>query len=130
MARVYSNAQSKVSTIKSASGDGGCVSTNKGIFIPGVNADGLIYNIIVRRGIEHWPIKYTLLLTRGWVFQERILSPPLIRFEQHEIFWECLSLTTCQCMGIGDAPTEPQELQKSDIGAKQHKYTTSNLQMS
>lgn len=38
-----------------------------------------------------------LLLTRGWVFQERLLSNRFVHFLQDEIFWECRESTWCEC---------------------------------
>ncbi|KAK0643414.1 heterokaryon incompatibility protein-domain-containing protein [Cercophora newfieldiana] len=37
------------------------------------------------------------LATRGWVFQERILSPRTVHFSQHEMAWECRSVCDCEC---------------------------------
>lgn len=39
----------------------------------------------------------TPLLDRGWVFQERVLSPRLVHFGMHEIAWECMSGCACEC---------------------------------
>ena len=53
MALVYSKAHSKVSAVKSASGDGGCCSTNKERYASGVNPDGSIYTLVARGRIDH-----------------------------------------------------------------------------
>ncbi|KAF2727901.1 HET-domain-containing protein [Polyplosphaeria fusca] len=37
------------------------------------------------------------LLTRGWVFQERLLSPRFLHFTTHELVWECMQTYHCQC---------------------------------
>lgn len=37
------------------------------------------------------------LSTRGWVFQERVLSPRTLHFGESEVGWECQSLITCEC---------------------------------
>lgn len=36
-------------------------------------------------------------LSRGWVFQERLLSSRFIHFTSSEIFWECRESTWCEC---------------------------------
>lgn len=36
-------------------------------------------------------------LRRGWIFQERILSTRVLHFGPHELSWECMCETTCQC---------------------------------
>ncbi|PVH85902.1 HET-domain-containing protein [Cadophora sp. DSE1049] len=37
------------------------------------------------------------LSTRGWVFQERILSPRTLHFSKYEMAWECQSIVDCEC---------------------------------
>ena len=39
------------------------------------------------------------LFTRAWVFQERMLSPRVLHFGPHEMFWECRELGVCACNG-------------------------------
>lgn len=41
------------------------------------------------------------LLTRAWVFQERLLSRRFIHFTEDEIFWECRECTWCECASRG-----------------------------
>ena len=36
-------------------------------------------------------------LKRGWIFQERFLSPRILHFGPEELSWECLEMSTCQC---------------------------------
>lgn len=40
------------------------------------------------------------LLTRGWVYQERLMSPRILHFGEQEISWECSGETICQCSGL------------------------------
>ena len=40
---------------------------------------------------------FSPLLTCGWVFQERVLSPRTLHFGSSESGWECLSLMSCEC---------------------------------
>ncbi|TEA11824.1 hypothetical protein C8034_v007113 [Colletotrichum sidae] len=42
-----------------------------------------------------WP-----LLTRGWVLQERLLSPRVAYFDSEEMKWECMQAADCQCGAI------------------------------
>ena len=37
------------------------------------------------------------LLTRGWVFQERLISPRVLYFGKNEIAWECRAAHACEC---------------------------------
>ncbi|KAF2242234.1 HET-domain-containing protein, partial [Trematosphaeria pertusa] len=41
----------------------------------------------------------TPLITRGWVFQERALSPRVVHFCAAELVWECGELLACECGG-------------------------------
>lgn len=36
-------------------------------------------------------------LSRGWVFQERVLSRRFVHFLKDELFWECRESTWCEC---------------------------------
>ncbi|KAK0638960.1 heterokaryon incompatibility protein-domain-containing protein [Cercophora newfieldiana] len=42
------------------------------------------------------------LLTRGWTFQERILTRRVVHFTKKELVWECKSARWCECGAIGD----------------------------
>ncbi|KAJ8130503.1 hypothetical protein O1611_g3124 [Lasiodiplodia mahajangana] len=37
------------------------------------------------------------LLTRGWVFQERLLSPRFLQFGKDELLWDCKESMVCEC---------------------------------
>ncbi|KAH0442151.1 heterokaryon incompatibility protein [Colletotrichum camelliae] len=41
------------------------------------------------------------LYTRGWVFQERMLSPRLIQFGHNQIFWDCATKSACEILPDG-----------------------------
>lgn len=43
------------------------------------------------------PDEFISTLTRGWVFQERMLSHRFIHFSRDEISWECRESTWCEC---------------------------------
>ncbi|KAF2190002.1 HET-domain-containing protein, partial [Zopfia rhizophila CBS 207.26] len=55
--------------------------------------------IYVRRGLQHLPADLPLL-SRGWVFQERLLSPRFLHFGRQELIWECMERCTCECYCI------------------------------
>ncbi|KAI1295272.1 heterokaryon incompatibility protein-domain-containing protein [Xylaria venustula] len=40
------------------------------------------------------------LLSRAWVYQERVLSPRVLHFLPDELMWECKSGSECECQGI------------------------------
>lgn len=41
------------------------------------------------------------LFNRGWVFQERSVSPRIIHFTKDQVFWECWSLEACEILPEG-----------------------------
>lgn len=45
--------------------------------------------------LEHFP-----LLTRGWAFQERLLSPRVLHICKSELVWECREASKCECGGL------------------------------
>jgi hypothetical protein len=46
------------------------------------------------------------LLRRGWVFQERLLSPRVLHFTPHELMWECTETFSCECGYTGPTETD------------------------
>jgi len=62
------------------------------------------------------------LLTRGWVFQERLLSPRFLQFGQDELLWDCREATSCEC---GQRPPDLVDSQCSMDGTPEllaHKW--------
>ncbi|KAE8448272.1 hypothetical protein EG329_009703 [Mollisiaceae sp. DMI_Dod_QoI] len=58
---------------------------------------------------RRWPWKEdvdeTPLMNRGWVVQERVLSPRILYLGKRQVFWECQKLQACQVFprGIPDS---------------------------
>lgn len=48
------------------------------------------------------------LLDRGWVLQERLLSPRVVFFGANEVSWECMSCEACSCEPV----LRPYKVQK------------------
>ncbi|KAL6874826.1 heterokaryon incompatibility domain-containing protein [Trichoderma novae-zelandiae] len=64
---------------------------------------------------KEWP-----LLTRGWVYQEQLLSRRMLHFTRNELIWECLETTRCEC-GWYDSNLRheaPRESIKQSPGSK------------
>jgi hypothetical protein len=40
------------------------------------------------------------LLSRAWVFQERLISRRVVHFGHDELIWECMEDTTCECSAL------------------------------
>jgi heterokaryon incompatibility protein (HET) len=111
MADIYQNAFVTLAATTSSNGDGGCFSINHRPVREVELSDnrGLVggSSITVRQKLKHWTFTVTNtsvqpypLLSRGWVFQERYLSPRVLHFCKEEMVWECIEETTCECGGI------------------------------
>ena len=49
-----------------------------------------------------WPeIEKTELNRRGWVLQERYMSPRTVYFGREQLFWECRQFQACESMPSG-----------------------------
>ncbi|KAF2118243.1 heterokaryon incompatibility protein-domain-containing protein [Lophiotrema nucula] len=46
-------------------------------------------------------IESSALSQRGWVFQERLLSPRILHFTSTQVFWECHSSNACETIPTG-----------------------------
>ena len=60
------------------------------------------YKIYIRKCLPHpdenWPEGPEMpLMSRGWVFQERLLSRRFLCFAANEVLWECLEDVACSC---------------------------------
>ncbi|RYO55515.1 hypothetical protein AA0113_g8825 [Alternaria arborescens] len=42
------------------------------------------------------------LFTRGWVYQERLLSARILHFHAEEVLWECRTGVRCECGSLDD----------------------------
>jgi hypothetical protein len=60
------------------------------------HAPGFEYQVHCRFPLEHQPLP---LHSRGWVYQEHVLSPRVVHFAQ-ELIWECFETTKCECSRI------------------------------
>lgn len=64
--------------------------------------DGHRYSIRDKFGHREWDghsyrLHHFPLLDRGWVYQERLLSPRISYFTTHEVRWECFECDECEC---------------------------------
>ncbi|KAH7152835.1 heterokaryon incompatibility protein-domain-containing protein [Dactylonectria macrodidyma] len=87
----------------------------------GINEDVYVrLNYDSQGGIKHWDIpdfgesqdQEWPLLTRAWVFQERLLSPRMLHFAKKELVWECRTGTFCDCgRRLTDASKEMPDME-------------------
>ncbi|KAH8745158.1 hypothetical protein F5882DRAFT_495285 [Hyaloscypha sp. PMI_1271] len=69
------------------------------------------------------------VLTRGWIFQERLLSRRTVHCARGDLFWECLVAKKCECTGDFFDPNERgDQLPRgvAVIGPKKKDHTSSS----
>ncbi|ORX97177.1 heterokaryon incompatibility protein-domain-containing protein [Clohesyomyces aquaticus] len=112
MADVYSNAYLTLAATSSPGGSQGCFTEEHRPF----DNSGIDYSedegtklrqFAIRKPLKHWhnlpprlQIEPFPLLSRAWVFQERLLSPRFLHFCEEELVWECRQLSICECGNI------------------------------
>lgn len=63
------------------------------------------------------------LLTRGWVFQERLLSPRFLQFGKDELLWDCKESRLCECgQRPPDLPYNQVAVRNKDTDFLSHKW--------
>jgi hypothetical protein len=115
MASTYQGSYLTISATKSADGSGGLFSEAppkfKSYRLTHLDSNGQTQGIYARLHLTH---QDPLIMSgaflgqspklpffkRGWIFQERLLSPRVLHFSPEELSWECLEETACECSGI------------------------------
>ncbi|KAK3946651.1 heterokaryon incompatibility protein-domain-containing protein [Pseudoneurospora amorphoporcata] len=64
------------------------------------------------------------LFSRAWVFQERILSPRVLHFNEEELMWECRTSVLCECQ---PAHCDDQSELQAQWRAMVQEYSALNL---
>lgn len=123
MASVYSQGFLTIAATHSANGVGGLFSPTPDCRVFGKTPDGEEYGLYFRERIDHHieatssteflesdgstffvegnpTTMYSPLLTRAWVYQERMLSTRTLHFGRYEMFFECKSGIRCECHSI------------------------------
>jgi hypothetical protein len=109
MGSIYQNARLTIAAVSSPNSADGCFINDKWPDICLLISDGaqethlIGARILDRKGQpvstedvnEHFP-----LLTRGWVFQERLLSTRFLQCNYGELAFECLESSHCECRSI------------------------------
>lgn len=112
MASIYSAAFLTIAGTKSPNGAGGLFTSTPDVRVSGTTPRDERYSIFFRERIDHQidnilesagmtsSEKYYPLLSRAWVYQERMLSTRILHFGHFEVFFECKSTIQCECEGI------------------------------
>jgi len=102
MCSIYQNAFLTIAATRAL----GCEDTLFPLFehtVDGLDQDGNPHQVAVRILDDHlMPTRSSdSLLTRGWFFQEQLLSRRMLHFGHDELFWECMESSTCECWVVG-----------------------------
>jgi hypothetical protein len=110
MSEIYQNAVMTLAATSSNGDNEGCCTKNAHrtpdieIALP---EDVGTCRIGVRRPLDHFDaqtadglLDHFPLLTRGWAFQERLLSPRVLHICESELVWECREASKCECGGL------------------------------
>ncbi|KAL2833819.1 heterokaryon incompatibility protein-domain-containing protein [Aspergillus cavernicola] len=120
MASIYRNSHFTIAATHSPNGEGGLFQATPDFRVSGESPDGEQYCLYFREKIDHhiestggydsrsgYPTAvYYPLLTRAWVYQERMLSTRVIHFGRYEVFFECHSGVECECNRISEEDAE------------------------
>ncbi|KAJ3554083.1 hypothetical protein NPX13_g10713 [Xylaria arbuscula] len=98
MASIYKNAFITIAATASPDFQGGCFSKGDADLCFQVRQTGILDTVIAARTelTGELPEVYPLL-TRGWVYQERMLSRRYLHCFQNELMLECREQRTCEC---------------------------------
>ncbi|KAI1141501.1 HET-domain-containing protein [Hypoxylon sp. FL0543] len=111
MADTYQNSYISLAATSSDRGTSGCFQKQPTApterSFAARSATGGVHQILIRHQLPHWSAtpnelsaRNNPLLSRGWVFQERVLAPRILHFCKQELVWECGELTCCECGGV------------------------------
>jgi hypothetical protein len=107
MSEIYQNAVLTIAATSSNGDNEGCCTRNaqKTSDIEVALPDDIgACQIAVRKPLHHFDaqtadglLDHFPLLTRGWAFQERLLSPRVLHICESELVWECREACKCEC---------------------------------
>jgi hypothetical protein len=111
MDKVYQHSYCNISAVGGENSSQGLFRARRpesiGFMSVGVNLEGLepgsgLSECIMTDAFLWWRnISKSPLNKRGWVFQERLLSPRILHFCHNEIFWECREHAACESYSEG-----------------------------
>jgi hypothetical protein len=100
MDKVYSNSLCNISASDSSTGHHTMFRSRvPHVFNPAIahfNTDGHISSYLISNAWVEEEVDDALVDTRGWVLQERLLSPRIVHFSKTQIHWECREEYACE----------------------------------
>ncbi|ERF72151.1 hypothetical protein EPUS_02942 [Endocarpon pusillum Z07020] len=112
MASIYQNSYITLAATASSDSQSGCFWHSDASYEKAFQTE--IGDFSVRKTLKHWERLWASnsslvfpLLSRAWVFQERLLPSRVLHFSHHELVWECMEFADCQCGGYY-VPSNPK----------------------
>lgn len=112
MRTIYSNGVLNIAASRAAASNEGMYTSRdarhiRPAIIQGNNRFGLSNELYLLIRLEFNGPGYSCppLNERGWVFQERLLSPRVVHFEGEQVFWECTTDALCETYPAGSGHT-------------------------
>lgn len=112
MGEIYRDCFINLAATAASDGDGGLFQSRNAAIIPPVRFD-LPTDTEKPRWFVCWPndlwedhVEHSFLSARGWVFQERFMSPRILHFS-NQVFWECRMSNACETVPTGCPNIEP-----------------------
>jgi hypothetical protein len=117
MSNIYSSCVLQISASHSTDANGGCFSirpsaASNPVILPPANFHNLQAEVAdaFEPGLllpSSDPFLHFKLTSRGWVYQERLLSPRTAHFDTFDVFWECNEYTTSASFMLGNKSLLP-----------------------
>ncbi|CAO2653901.1 Nn.00g106340.m01.CDS01 [Neocucurbitaria sp. VM-36] len=115
MGDIYRNCYINLAATAASDGDGGLFQSRCPAIIPPIRFN-LPTEAEKPRWLVCWPndlwkdnVECSILSTRGWVFQERLMSPRILHFSD-QVFWECRMSNACETVPTGCPNIEPENI--------------------
>ncbi|KAF2260092.1 HET-domain-containing protein [Lojkania enalia] len=97
MAQYYSNAYLTLAATISSNSDGGLFTSTSDIVLSLDDDDSQTWIARPKKHLQIASPATTALFGRGWIFQERLLSPRVLHFCDTELCFECCVESRCEC---------------------------------
>ncbi|KAH3965972.1 hypothetical protein HBI16_147860 [Parastagonospora nodorum] len=96
---VYQNSYCNIVAADSRDGEGGLFRDRPDNLLSGMNVDEPW--VVLDKELWAKDLLRSPIYTRGWVFQERMLSPRIIHFTRPQVFWDCSTISACETLPEG-----------------------------
>ncbi|KAH7064283.1 heterokaryon incompatibility protein-domain-containing protein [Paraphoma chrysanthemicola] len=96
---VYQHSYCNIVAADSMDGNGGLFRKRPENLLLGTNTKGAW--VVLDQELWAKELLKSPIYTRGWVFQERMLSPRIVHFTRSQVFWDCSAVSSCEILPEG-----------------------------